>query len=85
VPLPQPDAAVSDFPKTVLITRVVKDLRDGIVDGRAPSPKELLDLIGSHEQLRALALSRGYRLRATEEERDRLQRRYEDLAMGRKR
>lgn len=76
---------MSTFPKAVLVTAEVKAIRDDVIaDGpQVLTTKALLDLIGSHEQLRAIALVKSERLRQTEAERDRLQRTIEQLAAKR--
>ncbi len=68
------------LPKVVLPTLKVKALRDGIVAGQMPTTVELLDLIGSHERLRATTLAQHHRMRAAEEERTRLQGQIEMIA-----
>jgi hypothetical protein len=72
---------MSTFPKPVLITPVVKAIRDDVIaDGvQCLTLQVVLDLIGSHEQLRAIALVKGERLRQTEHERARLQAQLESL------
>jgi hypothetical protein len=71
---------MSAFPQQVLATAVVKAMRDLVAEGQPLTSVALLDLIGSHEQLRAIALVKSERLRQTEHERDRLQRKIEELA-----
>jgi hypothetical protein len=77
---------MTTFPKPILPPVVVKAFRDRIAGGGAPlTVIEFLDLVGSHEQLRAIALTRSERLRQTELERDRLQKKIEELAEGKAR
>lgn len=73
------------LPRSVLITATVKKFRDGLLKSGLDvfTTKDLLDLIGSHEQLRAIALSTQHRLRAVEEERARLQNQIELIARTR--
>lgn len=72
------------FPVNVLITAKVKALRDRVVAGDAPLTKsELLDLIGSHEHLRAYALATRIKLGEAARERDRLQGQIEMIARAR--
>lgn len=68
------------YPRTVLKTAAVKDLRERLLSGGSLTMREILDLIGSHEQLRAVMLTRSERLRQTDIERDRLQQLVEELA-----
>lgn len=75
---------MSSFPASVLITPQVKALRDRVIAGDAPlTTVELLDLIGSHEQLRAIALATRNKLGDTEAERSRLQSLLETIARAR--
>ncbi len=73
------------LPRRILATARVKQMRDALFEAGPThfTVKELLDLIGSHEQLRAIALANEHRLRATEEERARLQNQIELIARAR--
>ncbi len=71
------------FPQAVLRPYKVKALRDRLVAGEALTPAELFDLVGSHEQLRAIALTKMHQLRVTKDESARLQGQLELIARAR--